>query len=121
MQLGHIAVALTISSFAPELSGGQVGAFSVESMLVAYAAHNLPNIDGIFIMLGWAKKAFHCTWTHSLLFAVAVGLLMLLFKPAWAGIVFAGILLHYLCDMPSSVGLPLLFPFSKKRKRPLPS
>lgn len=115
MQLGHVAVALTISSFAPELSGGEVGAFSGEAIAVAFAAHWLPNLDGIPIMLGLVRKAFHCTWTHSLLFAVVIGLLLLLLKPAWAGIAFVGILLHYLADMPSSVGLPLLMPFTMKR------
>jgi membrane-bound metal-dependent hydrolase YbcI (DUF457 family) len=115
MQLGHVAVALTISSFAPELSGGAMKAFSVESMLLSLAAHELPNIDGLPIMLGWAKKAFHCTWTHSLLFAFVISLLLLLLRPAWAGIALVGILLHFLCDMPSSVGLPVLYPFYKRR------
>ena len=115
MQLGHVATALVISSFAPELTGGAVQAFSAESIAVSMAAHWLPNLDGIPIMLGWAKKAFHCTWSHSLLFALAVGLILLPFNAGWASLAFVSLLIHFLADMPSSVGLPLLMPLTKKR------
>ncbi len=36
MQAGHVAVALVISSFAPELTGGRMDAFSPESLGVAF-------------------------------------------------------------------------------------
>lgn len=115
MQAGHYAVALVISSYAPELTCGQMDAFSIESMAVALAVHQLPNLDAIPIWLKLAKPAFHCTWSHSLLFALCVGLLLLPFNSGWAMLSFISLLIHYLADLPSSVGLPLLLPFSKKR------
>jgi len=33
----------------------------------------------------------------------------------WAMMVGTSLILHLLCDLPSSVGLPLLLPFSQKR------
>jgi len=115
MQAGHFAVALVISSYAPDLTGGKIDAFSLESIAVSLAAHELPNLDGIPIMLGWAKKAFHCTWSHSLLFALIVGLILLPINAAWASLAFVSLIIHYMADMPSSVGLPLLMPITKKR------
>ena len=115
MQAGHVAVALAISSYAPELTGGKIQAFSAESIAVTMIAHWLPNLDGIPIMFGWAKKSFHCTWSHSLLFAFLVGLILLPFNVGWSILAFISLLIHFLADMPSSVGLPLFLPFSKKR------
>ncbi|MFH0976205.1 MAG: metal-dependent hydrolase [Spirochaetota bacterium] len=115
MQLGHWAVSLVISSYAPELTGGAVDAFSLESIAVSIAAHQLPNLDAVPIWLKWAKPAFHCTWSHSLVFALAVGLILLPFNAAWAALAFTNLIIHYMADLPSSVGLPLLLPFTKKR------
>lgn len=115
MQVGHVAVALVISSYAPEITGGKVDAFSLESILVAMAAHWLPNLDGIPIMLSWAKPSFHCTWSHSLLCALVVGLILLPINTAWAALAVVSLLIHFLADLPSSVGLPLFLPFTKKR------
>jgi membrane-bound metal-dependent hydrolase YbcI (DUF457 family) len=115
MQAGHIAVALTISSFAPELTGGKMVAFSGESIAVAMAAHWLPNLDVIPIWLKWAKASFHCTWSHSLLLLAVVGLILLPIDFSWFVLGTFSLLLHFLADMPSSVGLPLLMPFSYKR------
>ena len=115
MQVGHVAVALTISSFAPEITGGRMEAFSLESILIAMIAQWLPNMDAIPIMLKWAKPSFHCTWSHSIIIAALFSLLVALFNPAWAMIIFVSLIVHYLADMPSSVGLPLFLPLSKKR------
>jgi len=115
MQAGHYAVALTIASFAPELTGGQVDAFSIEAMAVTLLAHQLPNLDAIPIMLGWAPKSFHCTWSHSFFFAILMGLLLLPFNMSWAILTFMSLVVHLLADMPSSVGLPLFLPFTQKR------
>jgi len=115
MQVGHYAVALTIASFAPELTGGQIEAFSPEAIVVTFIATQLPNTDAIPIMLGWAKKSFHCTWTHSLFFPLVVGLLLWPFNLSWAILSMVSLYIHYLSDLPSSVGLPLLLPLSKKR------
>lgn len=115
MQAGHYAVALTIASFAPELTGGQVEAFSAEAMVVTLLATQLPNLDAIPIMLGWMPKSFHCTWSHSFLFPILLGLLLLPFSAAWASLTVVSIYVHYLSDLPSSVGLPLFLPFTQKR------
>lgn len=115
MQVGHVAVALAISSFAPELTGGRIDAFSPEAIGVAFAAHWLPNLDVIPIWLGIAKKSFHCTWSHSFFFVAVMGLILWPFNVGWALLTVASLFLHLLADMPSSVGLPLFLPFSKKR------
>ncbi len=115
MQAGHYAVALTIASFAPELTGGQVDAFSMEAMAVTLIATQLPNLDAIPIMLGWAPKAFHCTWSHSFFFVALMGLLLLPFSAAWASLTVVSLVFHFLSDLPSSVGLPLFLPFTPKR------
>ena len=115
MQVGHVAVALAISSYAPELTGGEMDAFSFESILVAMAAHWLPNFDIVPIWLKIAKPSFHCTWSHSLLFMLVLGLFLLPFSISWAAIAVASLLAHFIADLPSSVGLPLLMPFVNKR------
>ena len=121
MQAGHYAVALTIASFAEPLTGGHIGNFSLEAMAVTVAATTIPNLDGIPIMLKLAPKAFHCTWSHTVLFPVLVGLIMLALSAVtplhwgWASLVFVSMIVHLLSDMPSSVGLPLFMPFTKKR------
>lgn len=115
MQVGHGAVALVVASYAPELTGGRMDAFAAESLAVAFAAHWLPNLDILPIGLGWAKKSFHCTWSHSLLFVALTGLLLLPFDLGWAMLASWSLLVHLLADLPSSVGLPLFLPFSRKR------
>ena len=115
MQVGHVAIALTVASFAPELSGGEVEAFSAESIAVAMIAHWLPNLDVIPIYMKWVKDSFHCTWSHSLVFALGVSLLLLPFSVGWSMIALVSLLIHYLVDMPSSVGLPLLLPLTSRR------
>jgi membrane-bound metal-dependent hydrolase YbcI (DUF457 family) len=115
MQAGHLAVPLIIASYAPELSAGQISAFSAESIGVSFAAHWFANFDGIPIMFGWVKKSFHCTWSHTILFALLLSFIAWLINPAWFMLVLVGSLGHLLTDMPSSVGLPVLLPFSKKR------
>lgn len=115
MQVGHVAVALVIASFAPELTGGRMDAFSAESIGVAFIVHWLPNLDVVPIWFGWARPSFHCTWSHSLAFAAAVTVLLLPLDVGWALLALASLLLHYLADLPSTVGLPLLLPFSRRK------
>ena len=115
MQAGHAAVALAISSYAPELTGGEINAFSFESIAVAMVSHWLPNLDVIPIWLKIAKPSFHCTWSHSLLFVIIAGLLLLPFNTSWAIITSISLLCHLIADIPSSIGLPLLLPLSKKK------
>ena len=115
MQVGHIAVALAISSFAPELTGGEIEAFSPESIAVAMISHWLPNLDVIPIWLKITKPSFHCTWSHSLLFVILLGLILIPISLSWAIIAIVSLLAHFLADMPSSVGLPLFMHITKKR------
>lgn len=114
MQLGHVAVAFAISSYAPELTNGNIEAFSMEAIAVSFLAHWLPNLDVIPIWLGIAKDSFHCTWSHSVLFAAVVALLVAPFNIWWAVLGLVSLLIHFLADMPSSVGLPLLMPWRRR-------
>lgn len=114
MQVGHVAVSLIISSYAPELTGGKMQAFSDESIAVSLVSHWLPNLDVIPIWLKIAKPSFHCTWSHSLLFVLLAGLILLPINISWAIIAVASLLIHFLADMPSTVGLPLLMPLKKR-------
>ena len=119
MQVGHLALAGTIASFAPQISsavgGPRVEALSWESVVVVYLAHFLPNFDVIPIKLGWAEDRFHCTYSHTLLFVLAVALVLWPINVSWAALALVSLLLHFAADMGSSVGLPLLLPFSRKR------
>ena len=117
MQLGHVALAATIASYAEPITGWtgvSVSNFSTEALLIAYIAHWLPNLD---VLLIWPKimpDSFHCTWSHSLIFVLLVGLILWPFNVAWAILAVVSLIFHMLADMPSSVGLPLFMP-SKKR------
>ena len=119
MQVGHIAMAATIASFAPEITAAAgvppVKAWSVESLVVVFVAHYLPNFDVIPIKIGWASDRFHCSYSHSLMFAVIVAALLWPVNASWAVLALVSLLLHFLADSGSSVGLPLLLPFSRRR------
>ena len=58
---------------------------------------------------------FHCTATHSIFFAVLVGLFTALFSLQYAAVAFVAIAAHYAADIGSTVGLPLLWPISRKK------
>ena len=119
MQVGHVAVAGLIASYTAEIShlagGPIVPSFSGEALAVAFLAHWLPNFDVVPIRLGLAKDSFHCTWTHTLLFTALVGLILWPINASWALISVMSIVIHFMSDIGSSVGLPLLMPFTKKR------
>ena len=119
VQVGHLAVAGAIASFAPQITAAagvpRVEAWSAESLVVVFFAHYLPNFDVIPIKLKWATDRFHCWYSHTLLFAAAVGLALWPFNPSWAVLACVSLLLHFVADSGSSIGLPLLLPFSEKR------
>jgi membrane-bound metal-dependent hydrolase YbcI (DUF457 family) len=112
-------MAATIASFAPEIAAAAgvppVRAWSVESLVVVFVAHYLPNFDVIPIKLGWATDRFHCSYSHSLLFAAIVAAILWPVNASWAVLALVSLLLHFLADSGSSVGLPLLLPFSRRR------
>lgn len=105
MQLGHVPLALSIATYDwnPKTAG------------FVLAMHFLPNGDSLVVRAGLAKPAFHCTVTHSVLFAGAVSALIAPVSVHYAIFALAAILAHYAADLGSTVGLPLLWPFSKRK------
>jgi membrane-bound metal-dependent hydrolase YbcI (DUF457 family) len=105
MQLAHLPLSLAIASYD----------WSPEMAVFCTGMHFLPNADSLVVKAGLAKPEFHCTVTHSILFAVAVAAVVYLINPHYAPFAFVALMTHYLADIGSTVGLPLLWPFSKKR------
>ena len=103
MQLGHVPLALSIATYD----------WNPKTAAFCLAMHFLPNVDSLVVRAGWAKPSFHCSVTHSLAFAVTVSALVALFSPYYAAFALVAILTHYLADIGSTVGLPLLWPFTK--------
>ncbi|MBE0592257.1 MAG: metal-dependent hydrolase [Gemmatimonadales bacterium] len=77
--------------------------------------HWLPNADSLVVKAGLAKPEFHCTVTHTFLFAVLVSAFVALFSPHYAIFAFVAIVAHFAADIGSTVGLPLFWPVYKKR------
>jgi membrane-bound metal-dependent hydrolase YbcI (DUF457 family) len=53
--------------------------------------------------------------THSIFFAVLVSAFIAVFYLHYAAFAFVAIMAHYAADIGSTVGLPLLWPFSRKK------
>jgi membrane-bound metal-dependent hydrolase YbcI (DUF457 family) len=105
MQFGHVPLALAIATYD----------WKPETAAFCVAMHWLPNADSLVEKAGWAKPGFHCTLTHSVLFAVVVSALIYPFSTHYALFALLAILAHYAADIGSTVGLPLWWPFSKKK------
>ncbi|NIM51225.1 MAG: hypothetical protein GTN62_14895 [Gemmatimonadales bacterium] len=105
MQLGHVPLALSIATYD----------WSPRTIVLCLGMHFLPNADSLAVRAGFAKPEFHCTLTHSILFAVAVSAVVALVSPHYAVFSFAAIMAHFAADIGSTVGLPLLWPFYKKK------
>ncbi len=105
MQLGHVAIALSISTYN----------WNPKTILLAFFFHFLPNLDVIPIRLGLAKPEFHFTVTHSLLFAAIVSLFASLFGYELGALAIVCLITHYAADFGCSRGQPLLYPFSDKK------
>lgn len=105
MQAGHVPLALSIATYDwnPKMAG------------FVLAMHFLPNGDSLVVRAGWAKPEFHCSVTHSILFAVAVSAVIAPFSLHYALFGLVAILAHYAADIGSTVGLPLLWPFSRRK------
>jgi len=105
MQFGHFPLALAIATYDwnPKTAAFVVG------------MHFLPNADSLVVRAGLAKPEFHCTVTHSLAFALVVSGLVAPFSLHYAAFALAAILAHYAADIGSTVGLPLLWPFSRRK------
>jgi membrane-bound metal-dependent hydrolase YbcI (DUF457 family) len=105
MQLGHIPLALSIATYD----------WNPKTVAFCLAMHFLPNADSLVVRAGWAKPSFHCSVTHSVAFAVAVSALLAPFSPHYALFALVAILTHYVADLGSTVGLPLLWPFTRRK------
>jgi len=105
MQAGHVPLALAIATYD---WNPRMAAFCL-------AIHWLPNADSLVVKAGFAKPDFHCTVTHSIFFALVVSGIIAIFSPHYALFGLIAILAHYAADIGSTVGLPLLWPLSKKK------
>ena len=105
MQIGHAPVALSIATYD----------WRPQTIVFCLVMHWLPNADSLIEHAGLAKPGFHCTVTHSVLFALVVSGLILPFSPHYALLALIAILAHYAADIGSTVGLPLLWPVSKRK------
>jgi membrane-bound metal-dependent hydrolase YbcI (DUF457 family) len=85
------------------------------TIAVVTAAHWLPNLDVLLIWAKLKKADFHCTVTHTLLFAVVVSLVFLPFSIKYGLLVFIALVAHLLADLPCAVGEALFWPFSKRK------
>ena len=105
MQLGHVPLALSIATYD----------WNPKTAVFCIVMHWLPNADSLVEKAGLAKPGFHCTVTHSILFAVVTAGLIAPFSMHYALFALVAILTHYAADIGSTVGLPLLWPVSKKK------
>lgn len=105
MQLGHLPLALSIATYD----------WNPKTIAFTVAMHWLPNTDSLVVKAGFAKPEFHCTVTHTFLFAFVVSGLVYLWSPHYATFAFIAIVAHFFADIGSTVGLPLFWPVYKKR------
>ncbi len=105
MQFGHIPLALAIATYD----------WNPKTAVFVLGMHLLPNADSLAVRAGVAKPEFHCTVTHSVSFALAVSGCVAIFSVHYALFALAAILAHFAADIGSTVGLPLLWPFSKRK------
>lgn len=105
MQLGHVPLALAIATYD----------WNPKTVTLCLGMHFVPNLDALVERAGWAERGFHCTVTHTVWFAVVVSCLVAIVSPHYAAFTFAAIMTHFLADIGSTVGLPLLWPFYPKK------
>lgn len=96
------------------------GACGIGALLPDLDHHHAP-ISQILFPISWLirKKWSHRTATHSILFLIITTLLIVLFTNNLFIImgIFTGILSHLLMDMLNPTGVPLFYPFNKKKYR----
>ncbi|MFX0203161.1 MAG: metal-dependent hydrolase [Candidatus Hodarchaeota archaeon] len=105
MQFGHAGIALAISTYD----------WNTKTIVAVALAHFLPNFDAFPIRLGWADEDFHCSITHTFLFAIIASLGFSLFGAKYGVLVFVSLMAHFIADMGSTVGMPLFYPFWRRR------
>lgn len=77
--------------------------------------NNRNNIDPADDPFWTENGGFHCTVTHSFLFAIVVAAFIAIFSTKYAIFAFVAISAHYLADIGSTVGLPLMWPLTRKK------
>ena len=105
MQVGHLPLALSIATYD----------WNPKTVALCVGMHWLPNVDSLVVKAGFAKPEFHCTVTHTVLFAVLVSGVVALISPHYAVFTFVAIVAHYAADIGSTVGLPLFWPVYPKQ------
>lgn len=105
MQVGHVPLAVAIATYD----------WNPRMVVFCLGMHFLPNFDSLVERAGWAKSGFHCTVTHTIWFGVTVSALVAIISPHYAVFALIAILTHFAADIGSTVGLPLLWPFYKKK------
>ena len=101
MQFGHAGIALAISTYD----------WNPKTIIVVGIAYFLPNFDSFPMRLGLADKDFHCSITHTFLFAIIVTLCFSLLGVKYGALVFVSLIAHFIADMGYTVGMPLFYPF----------
>ncbi len=104
MQAGHVPLALSIATYD----------WNPKTIVLCLGMHFLPNADSLVERSGLAGSGFHCTVTHTTWFAIVISALVAIWSPHYAIFTFVAIMSHFAADIGSTVGLPLLWPFSKK-------
>ena len=105
MQFGHVPLALSIATYD----------WNPKTAVFCLGMHFLPNADSLVERAGLSGPKFHCTVTHTVAFAAVVSALIAVWSPHYAIFAFVAMMTHYGADLGSTVGLPLLWPFVKKR------
>lgn len=105
MQFGHLPLALSIATYD----------WNPRTILLVLGMHFLPNADSLAVKAGFAEEEFHCSITHSFFFALVASAMVSLFSFHYAIFGLVAVLAHYAADLGSTVGLPLLWPFSKRK------
>lgn len=105
MQFGHVGVVLAISTYD----------WNLKTIAVVGLAHFLPNFDVFPIRLGLADDDFHCSITHTLFFAVIASFAFSLLGAKYGILAFISLIAHLFVDIGSTVGMPLFYPFWKRR------
>jgi membrane-bound metal-dependent hydrolase YbcI (DUF457 family) len=105
MQVGHVAIALSIASYD----------WNPTTLIIVTTTHFLPNLDVLLIKTGMKDKDFHCTVSHTLSFALMISLLFLPFSMKYALLSFISLVSHYIADLGSTVGQKLFWPLSDKK------
>jgi len=69
----------------------------------------------LLIKAGLAKDDFHCSITHTFLFAFVVSGIVLIFSMRYGIITLVNLVIHMMADLPSDTGQALFWPFWKKK------